>query len=193
MAMTASFLILHGIENHRPPGHWQFLLAADLAGAGHEVRYPQLPQPDTPKLEDWLGALGSELAAMTDRPRTVVCHSLACLLWFHAARLGIFPAVDRVLLVAPPASGNVPDAGASFRLDTIDAAAVRASAATEIAIACSDADPYNPTGAQALYGDPLGVTATVIVGGGHITPDSGYGQWPFALRWCLSSDLDTAR
>jgi hypothetical protein len=23
-----SFLILHGHENHRPPGHWQFWLAA---------------------------------------------------------------------------------------------------------------------------------------------------------------------
>ncbi len=193
IAMAASFLLLHGIENHRPPQHWQFLLAADLVGAGHDVRYPELPQPDAPKLEDWLRALSSELAGMTDGPRTVVCHSLACLLWFHAAHLGSVPAVDRVLLVAPPASGNVPDSGASFRLDTIDAPAVRASAATEIAIACSDADPYNPVGAQALYGDPLDVTATVVPGAGHITPDSGYGHWPDALRWCLFSDPDAVR
>jgi uncharacterized protein len=191
--MAASFLILHGMENHRPPQHWQFLLAADLVRAGHDVRYPGLPQPDAPELADWLRALGRELAAMTGGPSTVVCHSLACLLWFHAAHRGISPGVDRLLLVSPPASGNVPDNGAAFRLDTIDAGAVRASASTDIAIACSDDDPYNAVGAQALYGDPLDVTAKVIEGAGHITPDSGYGHWPFALRWCLSSDPDGER
>jgi uncharacterized protein len=188
MAMAASFLILHGIENHRPPQHWQFLLAADLARAGLDVRYPDLPNPDAPELVDWLRALEYEFAAMADGPRIVVCHSLACLLWFHAARRGIPAAVDRVLLVSPPASGHVPDSGASFRLAAFDATAVRASVAAELAIVCSDDDPYNPAGAQALYGDPLGVTVTVMAGAGHITPDSGYGHWPFALRWCLSDD-----
>jgi hypothetical protein len=137
--------------------------------------------------------VGWELAVVADGPRTVVCHSLACMLWFHAAHLGLFPAVDRVLLVAPPASGNVPDSGASFRLDTIDEKPIRSSAATEIAIVCSDADPFNPVGAQALYGDVLGVTATVIPGAGHITPDSGYGHWPFAVRWCLPCHPDDSR
>jgi predicted alpha/beta hydrolase family esterase len=191
--MAASFLVLHGIENHRPPQHWQFLLAADLIGAGHDVRYPDLPEPDAPRLEDWLRALDSELAAMTASPRIVVCHSLACLLWFHAAHRGIAAAVDRVLLVAPPASGKVPDSGSSFRLGTLDARAVRASARTGILIVSSDADPYNPAGAQALYGDPLGVTVTVIPGAGHITPATGHGYWPFAFRWCLAGDPDAAQ
>jgi predicted alpha/beta hydrolase family esterase len=64
---------------------------------------------------------------------------------------------------------------------------VRSSVRTsgEIAIACSDADPYNPAGAQALYGDPLGVAATIVEGAGHITPESGFGPWPFAAAWCL--------
>ncbi|MDA8062327.1 MAG: alpha/beta hydrolase [Actinomycetota bacterium] len=186
--MAPSFLILHGIENYRPPQHWQFLLAADLTRAGHAVSYPQLPTPDAPKLDDWLQALCSEVAGMADGPHIVICHSLACLLWLHAAHRHAIPTVDRVLLVAPPASANVPDAGASFRLEAIDVAAVRSSAAGEIAIVCSDADPYNPMGAQGLYGDPLGITATVLPGAGHITPDSGYGHWPFAIQWCLPAD-----
>jgi len=39
--MATGFLILHGVENHRPPEHWQFLLAAlgvpatIVEGAGH--------------------------------------------------------------------------------------------------------------------------------------------------------------
>jgi predicted alpha/beta hydrolase family esterase len=187
---TTSFLILHGIENHRPPEHWQFLLAAQLVERGHDVRYPALPEPDAPELEQWLSALHGELAALTGGRRVVVCHSLACLLWFRAAERGIVSPVDRLLLVAPPASERVPESGASFRLDSLDAAAVRASVAGEIAIVCSDDDPYNPAGAQSLYGDPLALTATIVNGAGHITPGSGYGPWPFAARWCLKDTFE---
>jgi predicted alpha/beta hydrolase family esterase len=185
--VTTSFLILHGIENHRPPQHWQFLLAAQLVEQGHHVRYPALPEPDAPELEQWLSALQAELSAPAGEQRVVVCHSLACLLWFRAAERGIGSPVDRLLLVAPPASERVPASGTSFRVDSIDAAAVRASVVGEIAIACSDDDPYNPAGAQSLDGDPLGLTARIFAGAGHITPDTGYGPWPFAAEWCLDA------
>jgi predicted alpha/beta hydrolase family esterase len=184
--MTTSFLILHGIENHRPPEHWQFLLAAQLVERGYEVRYPALPEPDAPELEQWLSTLQLELAALRGQQRVVVCHSLACLLWFHAAERGIGSPVDRLLLVSPPASEHVPDGGASFRLDTFDADAVRSSVNGDIAIVCSDADPYNPAGAQSLYGDPLDVSATIVEGAGHITPGTGFGPWSFAAEWCLA-------
>jgi predicted alpha/beta hydrolase family esterase len=148
--MATGFLILHGVENHRPPEHWQFLLAARLVEHGLEVRYPALPEPDAPELERWLATLEQELAALGGEQRVVVCHSLACLLWFHAAGRGADGAVERLLLVSPPASERVPDSGASFRLDSFDAETVRASVQGEIAIACSDADPCNPTGAQSM-------------------------------------------
>jgi predicted alpha/beta hydrolase family esterase len=186
--MATGFLILHGIGNHRPPQHWQFLLAARLVEGGHEVRYPALPEPDAPELEQWLSMLQSELAEFESQQRVVVCHSLACLLWFHAAEREIGGPVDRLLLVSPPASERVPDSGASFRLESFDSNAVRASVTGEISIACSDADPYNPIGAQSLYGNPLNLTATIIAGAEHITPDAGYGQWPHATDWCLDTD-----
>jgi predicted alpha/beta hydrolase family esterase len=182
--MDASFLILHGIENHRPPQHWQFLLAARLVEAGHDVRYPALPDPDAPTLDAWLAALDDELAPLGGR-RVVVCHSLACLLWLHAAARGLADPVDRVLLVAPPAPESVPEGGASFRDVTLDGPAVRAAARGETLLVCSDGDPYCPPGAQATYGDPLGLMAIVLPGAGHITPDTGFGPWPFVLDWCL--------
>jgi len=158
------------------------LLAAQLVECGHEVRYPALPEPDAPQLERWLDVLDEELAALGGEQRVVVCHSLACLLWFRAAERGLWAggAVDRLLLVSPPGSECLPDGGASFGLEAFDADAVRASVNGEIAIACSDADPYNPASAQALYGDALGITATVFEGAGHITLDTGFGRWPFA-------------
>jgi monoamine oxidase len=41
-----------------------------------------------------------------------------------------------------------------------------------------------PVGSWPLYYD-INVSATIIEGGGHITPDTGYGPWPFAAEWCL--------
>jgi uncharacterized protein len=122
IAMATRFLILHGVENHRPPEHWQFLLAAQLVEHGPEVRYPAVPEPDAPELERWLATLEQERAAIGGEQRVVVCHSLACLLWFHAAGRGADGAVE---------------------------------------------------------------------GAGHITPDTGYGPWPFATEWCLRTQPQT--
>lgn len=72
-------------------------------------------------------------------------------------------------------------------MDEFDPAPVRASVRGELRIACSDEDPYNPDGAQSMYAAPLGVVADVIPGAGHITPDTGYGPWPFAEAWCAGA------
>jgi len=184
--MPDAFLILHGLENHRTPQHWHFLLAAQLVEDGQEVRYPGLPDPDAPRLDAWLATLDRELGELEGRRRTVVCHSLGCMLWMRAAAVWQRPVADRVLLVAPPAAEQVPPTAESFFRDELDPGAVRASAREELAIVCSDADPYNHAGAQARYGDPLGIEATVIPGAGHFNPDSGHGPWPLPVEWCLS-------
>ena len=185
--MNKSFLILHGIENHRPPGHWQHWLAERLREQGHQVLYPGLPDPDTPSLRVWQASLRNHLDQLEGAERVVVCHSLACLLWFSATSMLTPWATPRPAdcWFPPPAPDRVPEIGASFRTP-FDAPAVRSSVRGEIALACSDRDPYNPAGAQAMYGDPLGVKARVFDGAGHITPDSGYGPWPFIKRLVLS-------
>jgi uncharacterized protein len=183
-----SFLILHGIGNRRPPEHWQFWLAAGLAADGHQVLYPGMPSPETPSLEAWAQTLHAQLAMLgpNGEERVVICHSLACLLWIKAApRLDTM--VDRLLLVSPPESSQVPEPGASFRLTGIDAATVRATAA-EITVVCSDNDPYNPPGGHELYSEPLGIKAIVLPGAGHITPADGYGPWPSLAAWCEQPD-----
>jgi hypothetical protein len=192
--VTASFLILHGIANARPPEHWQFWLAARLAERGHQVLYPSLPDADAPTFDGWSRVLRDQLARLEGSERVVVCHSLSCLLWFRvAASLGEDDRVDRLLLVSPPASEQVPEEGADLRLREFDPEPVRTSARGEIRIVCSDADPYNPAGAQELYAAPLGITADVLPGAEHITPSSGFGPWPFAEEWCTGGALTSAR
>lgn len=184
-----SFLILHGIENHRPPEHWQHWLASRLNDRGHQVLYPGLPDPDTPSYPVWESTLRSLLAEMTGEERVVICHSLACLLWLRAApALEPGERVDRLMLAAPPAPERVPEGGSGFRFQSFDADAVRESVKDQILIVCGDSDPYNPTGAQALYADPLGERAIVIPHAGHITPDDGYGPWPWVERWCEDAE-----
>jgi len=182
---TESFLILHGIENHRLPEHWQFWIAGRMRDRGHQVLYPGLPDPDTPSYLEWASALDDNLAAMDGDRRTVIAHSLACLLWMRRAD-GLDPRrrVNRLLLVSPPANEQVPSAGTEFRVEAINADAVRASASDEIRIVCSDNDPYNPAGASQLYAGPLGCPVNTLPGVGHITPDEGYGRWPSLEAWC---------
>jgi uncharacterized protein len=182
----STFLILHGLANHRPPEHWQFWLAGRLRDQGHRVLYPGMPDPDSPRFALWEQELGRQLSSMEAKDRVVICHSLACLLWFKTAgRLTAEERVDRLLLVSPPASARVPEAGASFRVESLEVEAILASARGEIRIVCSDGDPYNPSGAREMYGDPLGIRVDVLSGAGHINPDSGYGPWPEIEQWCI--------
>jgi predicted alpha/beta hydrolase family esterase len=185
---SRSFLILHGLANDRPPGHWQFLLAAHLTAREHQVLYPALPSPNAPMYVTWKAELHEQLAQMRGGERVVICHSLACLLWLRAAPgLGDHERVDRLLLVSPPTSARVPEAGSSFRLEQgPDVAAVAASAA-EIRVACSDDDPYNPGGAQRCAA-AFGAEVDIIPGAGHITVDDGYGAWPAVEAWCLEPE-----
>jgi predicted alpha/beta hydrolase family esterase len=181
-----SFLILHGYENHRPPNHWQFWLAARLVDRRHQVLYPGLPDSDAPSYHAWERELHRLLAQLAGDERVVVCHSLSCTLWFRAAAsLAAEERVDRLLLVSPPASQRVPDEAASFRVGALDAEAIIASVRGKIRLVCSDDDPYNDPDARRTYAPALGAEVDVVPGGQHITPESGYGPWPSAEAWCL--------
>ncbi|WP_430783157.1 RBBP9/YdeN family alpha/beta hydrolase [Actinoplanes sp. G11-F43] len=199
-----SFLLLHGWQNRRPAGHWQHWLATELRSAGHEVIYPQLPDPDEPVLDDWLAALRTHVTAVPGGPRTVIAHSLSCLLWLHAAARGTVPApVDRVLLVAPPSpevAAGIPEiagfvSGPVAPLLTTGTAGPAgspvtrerfAAAARDTHLVAADDDRYCPGGAAAILGMPLGIPTTVLTGQGHLDMDAGYGPWPAILGWALT-------
>ena len=183
--MTQRFLILHGFENRRPPGHWHHWLAERLRGAGEQVLYPQLPEPDTPRLESWAELLRAELGMLGAGERVVVCHSLSCLLWMHyARRMDPSERVDRVLLVAPPGPSAMPPEMATFLPEKLSADAIRASCRTPIKLACSDDDPWCPEGAAAYYGEALGLDVKLLPGHGHLSETDGLGPWPWVEEWC---------
>jgi len=149
-ARRRSFLVLHGWGGSGPE-HWQTWLANRLHTAGETVHYPLLPDPDDPVLDRWLAALCAELDAMPGE-RTVICHSLAALLWLHHAQSRDAGSADRLLLVAPPGpSANNPQV-ATFFPPPLDAAALQRSARTIMSPRVTDRGRGSRTGAAVARG-----------------------------------------
>jgi predicted alpha/beta hydrolase family esterase len=191
--MAEEFLILHGWQNRRPEGHWQRWLAAEFASRGATVRYPQLPDPDAPVLDDWIDAVESELRETDAASLTVVAHSLGCLLWFayvaRRAEQGVLGAVARrVVLVAPAAPDvlrGIPEIAAFARFGepagAVSAAHAAAVLERGVVVASAD-DPYCPAGADVVYATPFDLDYVAVEGGGHLTMDDGYGPFPLVLE-----------
>jgi predicted alpha/beta hydrolase family esterase len=188
-APELSVLILHGWQNRRPPGHWHRRLADTLTDLGHQVVYPQLPEPDEPVLADWLAAAQAGFDSLTGARRVVVAHSLGTLAWLHLAndpaRGGV--EADQLALVAVPSPvviGAEPVI-AEFAFTLAADGTKQHSGAREGVVVFSDDDPYDPEGSGARLGVPLGLRPVPFAGQGHVNPDSGYGEWPAILAWCL--------
>jgi hypothetical protein len=179
--------ILHGWQGNDPE-HWQPWLAAALAEAGREVRYPSLPGADRPDLDTWLAALDAALDGLSDDSFDVVCHSLGVLLWLHHVHSGGGPRPARVALVAPPSPHTQIPELASFLPVPFEVDLVRHAAEGTVLVATDD-DPYCPEGAAAAYGRPLKMPTTVIPGGRHLNVEAGYGPWPTMLDWCGRDNL----
>ena len=132
--------------------------------------------------------LGDELRMLGRGERVVICHSLACLLWLrHAARATSGEAVDRLLLVCPPAPSALPPALDAFRMRPGDRTALRRSVRARPQLVCTDNDPWcADVPAAELYGRRLGTLVHVVKDGGHIAVDDGFGPWPLAERWALT-------
>lgn len=167
-------LILHGLDGSGPD-HWQRWLEQQLREAGHEVVFPDLPNPTNPKRSEWLATL----EPLRESADTVVCHSLACCLFLHH-RAGGGPEARRALLVAPPCRDDVPEIADFLPAPTT------AGLVPEAELWAGDDDPYCPAGAGSVYAVPLGIPYDISEGTGHLNPDVGLGPWPRVLEWVLS-------
>jgi hypothetical protein len=180
-------LLLHGL-NGSGPEHWQNWLAGELAHHGAQVDLPQFTDPDAPSLDVWLAELGDHLAAApTEAERVVIAHSLASLLWLHHAATCTDPAlrVDRVLLVAPPSPDCAEPLITTFVPPPLDPTGLRRVAATT-RLVVGEGDPYCTLDQAKLLSEALRLDLDVIVGGGHLNVDAGYGSWSAVLKWARS-------
>jgi serine hydrolase len=180
-------LLLHGL-NGSGPTHWQNWLAGELAHHGAQVDLPEFTEPDHPSLDVWLPELRAHLmAAPTTGERVVVAHSLGCLLWLHHAASSPDPALrfDRVLLVAPPSPTIDEPLVATFIPAPTLAEGLHQAAVTTRLVA-GEGDPYLTLADAKLLAESLRIELDVIVGGGHLNVDAGYGPWSAVLKWVRS-------
>ena len=177
------FVILHGWENRRPPAHWQHWLFDELNRRGMDVDYPQLPDPDTPDLGTWL-ALLDELVTRGERPVTLIAHSLAASLWLSRIAQGEGPGlVTRLALVAIPAPVVLePTVVGAF---VAHERWIAELPGVEQIVVEGEGDPYAPGGVRAAYAIDPAIPVESVAGGGHLTPDSGFGPWPRILEWAV--------
>ncbi|MFD9697514.1 RBBP9/YdeN family alpha/beta hydrolase [Lentzea sp. NPDC059081] len=185
------FLLLHGLDNHRPRGHWMWWLAESLRQRGEQVLYPQFPAPDQPSLGTWTDLLHAELAQLGDGERVVVAHSLGTALWLRASQsLPEDLRVSRVLLVSPlgEQAFTAENRNEEFAVADVDPGLVAAASGKSTRAVVSTTDPYTPAEAAAWAAE-LGVDLDLLTAAGHITPGDGYGPWPGVLGWCLDATV----
>lgn len=168
-------LLLHGYGHTRPAGHWLWWLHDELVERGMEVRYPQMPTPESPVLSEWIDSATTELGLLGNGDRVVVTHSLGCLLWMHMRERGLATA-DRVLMVSPPTLDRVPAPAAGFALEP-DPTGVTLMARERDHVRSVGLDEYSAGRADAVV---------TIPGEGHINLDDGHGPFPPALQWVLN-------
>ena len=188
-------LLHHGWTNKRPEGHWLRLTAAELRSRGHQVWYPQFPEPDKPNPEDWQTIIRQEAQMMDEvegGEKIAITHSLGCMNWMLAAMTGQFEKpFDRVLFVAPPDPIKTDEAdgigGEPMDLSNpLLLPAIKANAKSFTIIA-SDNDRWLPRGIK-IYEEALRQQAVVLPGAGHFSLDDGWGPWPGLLSWVESDN-----
>jgi uncharacterized protein len=191
----AKVLILHGWTNRRQQGHWQRHLATALREQGHIVAYPQFPNTDHPKLDEWQELLAAELEILAEinaGETIVIGHSLGCINWIQGAATGLIAnPVDRVLLVAPAdprVLGEVE--GLNVELTNPVVASALHSSTASLTIVASDKDKWTPRGIQATFGEPLGVEPVILFGAGHLSLDDGFGNWQGVINWVNNAESD---
>ncbi|SEA16385.1 alpha/beta hydrolase [Variovorax sp. YR216] len=176
----STVLIVPGLRDH-VAGHWQTLLAADLAAKGRKVRtVPPMGRADL-DCGTKVSAIEREAQAI-DGPIVIVAHSGGCVMVAHWARR-TRRAIEGALLAAPPDFERPMPEG----YPTIDE--LRASGWLPVPrltlpfpsiVAASRNDPLGDYTRVAALARDWGSRLFDLGEVGHLNPASGFGKWPRA-------------
>lgn len=175
------FLLLHGYTGSGPQ-HWQRWLAERLARRGSDVRFPALPNPDSPRLENWVSTLESELAEVDPARVVVLAHSCGSLLWLHYVAGATRQLASRVLLVSPPGPRWREPSVDGFIPVPLDSRGLHTAAVDTRMVAAVD-DPYCTKADLIDYARSLGIELDLLPFGAHLNTEAGFGPWPAVEGW----------
>jgi uncharacterized protein len=187
-------LFLHGWTNRRPEGHWARLTAAALRNKGHQVWYPQFPDPEAPNPIDWQDLLRQEANMMDEvegGEKIAIAHSLGTINWLLGAKTNLFnKPFDRVLLAAIPDPIMTNQAegiqGEALDFNDPDLAPQFSTWANNISAVASDQDRWQPNGIS--FYESLNLETLIVPGAGHFSLDDGWGPWKGLEDWVESAN-----
>lgn len=172
-------LILYGWGGSDWP-HWQAWLAQELVLEGVAVAFANLPQRDAPLFHEWEETLMRLLKEF--QPHTIICHSLANLLWLRVCAEGkIASTCKELILVAPPEPSRIiPELSTFFPVPL----PTSLHAKKALLISSTD-DPYLSEQEALTLVETLHVKHKIIDNAGHINAEGGYGPWPWMKEYLL--------
>lgn len=152
--------IIHGWDG-KPENSWYPWLKQELEAKGYSVQVPQMPNPETPKIEEWVPHL-RQIVGSVDSNTHFVCHSMGCqTLLRYLESVSDDVKIGGVLLVAPFTNlVNLEDpeseAVAKPWLETpIDWEKVRAHISEVLCLFSTD-DPWVPVSEAGVFEGKLG-------------------------------------
>ena len=164
--MSTATLILPGIGNSGP-AHWQSLWEA----ANPAFVRVQQPEWEHPECAEWLETL-EKYVVQSGAGVILIAHSLACLLVAHWATI-TRQQIKGALLVAPPDPDSV-----SFPIEATGFSPfpLEPFKFPSIVVASSN-DPYGTQAFAQSCASAWGSRFVNIGAAGHISSNSGLGQW----------------
>ena len=177
-------IIVHGWGGYPEEG-WFPWLKKELEKNGMEVKVPQMPNPDEPRIEEWVEHLNT---VKSDESTVFVGHSIGCqtILRYvekYNKKIGgvVFVAGWFTVTNLEPEEKPI----AKPWIETpIDFDKTRVLINKSIAI-FSDDDPYVPSDNHGKFGDKLGSEISIEHNKGHFSGSTGTLEVPYVLKAVL--------
>jgi uncharacterized protein len=178
-----SFLIIHGLGGSGPD-HWQSWLFHKLKQYNFHVCFPKFSNDNNPNKQVWLQELSAAFQSLPkNQQKTVITHSLGCLLWLHYIAVQTNQIADHVILVAPPSPKVVLPEARSFYPVPLDRENLLRAEADTLFIHSTN-DPYCGI-EDSIYYLKLDIPTILLSNMGHINTKSGHDKWQWILDQCL--------
>lgn len=189
--MKKRVFIVHGWDGH-PKENWFPWLKKKLENKGFDVYVPQLPNPENPRIYNWIPALAKTVGT-PDKQTYFVGHSLGC--QAIARYLGSLPKNIKVggavfvagffkSLTGLEDEPGVPETDRHWLGSPVDFKKVKSHMPKSVAI-FSDNDPYVPFDNQDDFRNKLGSKIIIEHQMGHFNTSAGITELPIALKSVL--------
>ena len=184
-------IIVHGWEGHPEEG-WFPWLKYELEKRGFEVKVPQLPDADKPRIQNWVPALAKAVGT-PDEKTFLVGHSMGCqTIARYLEKLqedvkiggAVFVAGFFKRLTNIEDDPDVQEIAKHWLAAPLDFKKVKQHLNKSIAI-FSDDDPYVPLDNQDYFRDKLGSKIIVEHKQGHFSGSTGTSRIPSVLEAVL--------